>query len=229
MLVAVKVLHTSVGEAMADFQRECATLERLRHSHVIMYLGMASNAEGQARPASLQMQVSFALLSSCSVEGSLRDRPSCTWAWRPMPRARRAPPALGAQGRHARLLLTVSSASGDTAVETRSAPQRFTGGKRVYYILSLTHMVLNSHDVPAQVLHCDTAHVQVMMVMEYMQGGDLGTALARDTSSPRRLSWYNKGRHIALGIARGLLYLHAQKVTSLCLALHFRCTICNNF
>ena len=53
MLVAVKVLHTSVGEAMADFQRECAILERLRHSHVIMYLGMASNAEGQVRPASL--------------------------------------------------------------------------------------------------------------------------------------------------------------------------------
>ncbi len=52
MLVAVKVLHTSVGEVMADFQRECATLERLRHSHVIMYLGMASNAEGQVRPAS---------------------------------------------------------------------------------------------------------------------------------------------------------------------------------
>ena len=53
MLVAVKVLHTSVGEAIGDFQRECATLERLRHSHVIMYLGMASNAEGQVRPASL--------------------------------------------------------------------------------------------------------------------------------------------------------------------------------
>lgn len=53
MLVAVKVLHTSVGEAMSDFQRECAVLERLRHSHVIMYLGMASNAEGQVRAASL--------------------------------------------------------------------------------------------------------------------------------------------------------------------------------
>ena len=67
MLVAVKVLHTSVGEVMADFQRECATLERLRHSHVIMYLGMASNAEGQVRPASLwcgSQAIHFLRLSS---------------------------------------------------------------------------------------------------------------------------------------------------------------------
>ena len=53
MLVAVKVLHSSVTEVMEDFQRECAILERLRHSHVIMYLGMASNAEGQVRLVSL--------------------------------------------------------------------------------------------------------------------------------------------------------------------------------
>ena len=50
------------------------------------------------------------------------------------------------------------------------------------------------------------------MVMEYMPGGDLGTALPNDTSSPRRLGWYQNGHLLALDIARGLAYLHAQKV-----------------
>ena len=50
------------------------------------------------------------------------------------------------------------------------------------------------------------------MVAEYMQGGDLGTALANDDPKNRRLSWYNHGSLIALEIARGLAYLHAQKV-----------------
>ena len=51
-----------------------------------------------------------------------------------------------------------------------------------------------------------------MMVAEYMQGGDLGTALAHDSPSARRLGWYQNGHLIALDIARGLAYLHAQKV-----------------
>ena len=55
--------------------------------------------------------------------------------------------------------------------------------------------------------------LQVMMVTEYMQGGDLGLALAKDNPSNRRLSWYNSGSHIALCIARGLAYLHAQKAS----------------
>ena len=54
--------------------------------------------------------------------------------------------------------------------------------------------------------------VQVMMVTEYMQGGDLGTALAHDDPKNRRLGWYNNGNQIALEIARALAYLHAQKV-----------------
>ena len=50
------------------------------------------------------------------------------------------------------------------------------------------------------------------MVMEYMPGGDLGTALANDNSSTRLLGWYQNGHLIALDIARGLAYLHGQKV-----------------
>ena len=60
----------------------------------------------------------------------------------------------------------------------------------------------------------------MMMVTEYMQGGDLGTALARDSPANRRLGWYNKGIHIALSAARGLAYLHAQKVTTHLLQAH---------
>ena len=59
----------------------------------------------------------------------------------------------------------------------------------------------------------DLQTLQVMMVTEYMQGGDLGTALVGDNPTNRRLGWYNNGIHIALSAARGLAYLHAQKVT----------------
>ncbi|CAL5222010.1 g4300 [Coccomyxa viridis] len=58
------------------------------------------------------------------------------------------------------------------------------------------------------------AEGNVMMVTEYMQGGDLGTALAHDNPSARRLGWYQNGHLVALDIARGLAYLHAQKVIS---------------
>lgn len=53
-----------------------------------------------------------------------------------------------------------------------------------------------------------------MMVMEYMQGGDLGMALAQDSPANRRLGWYGNGAQIALNVARGLAYLHAQKVSA---------------
>jgi hypothetical protein len=56
-----------------------------------------------------------------------------------------------------------------------------------------------------------------MMVTEYMQGGDLGTALANDNPANRRLGWYNSGSNIALEVARGLAYLHREKVLKPCL------------
>ena len=49
------------------------------------------------------------------------------------------------------------------------------------------------------------------MVQEFMEGGDLYTAIARgrDTSD---LTWYKRGRGIALDIAQGMFYLHSNGV-----------------
>ena len=44
-----------------------------------------------------------------------------------------------------------------------------------------------------------------------MQGGDLAGALASDAAG--ELSWGRRGKDIALGIAEGLAYLHANNVT----------------
>lgn len=43
------------------------------------------------------------------------------------------------------------------------------------------------------------------------QGGDLAGALASDAAG--ELSWGRRGKDIALGIAEGLAYLHANNVT----------------
>ena len=50
-----------------------------------------------------------------------------------------------------------------------------------------------------------------------MAGGDLCTALQRDMlqserGGKRRLGWYGRGCNILVGIARGLAYLHEQRV-----------------
>ena len=49
------------------------------------------------------------------------------------------------------------------------------------------------------------------MITEFMQGGDLRRALEAD-KAPRCLSWYKKGRSIALGLVQSLAYLHSQSV-----------------
>lgn len=49
-----------------------------------------------------------------------------------------------------------------------------------------------------------------MLVLEYMEGGDLRDALSTDIN--KELSWYNKGHLIALDIIRGLVFLHSNKV-----------------
>ena len=50
-----------------------------------------------------------------------------------------------------------------------------------------------------------------------MAGGDLRKALARDITengagASRGLGWYGCGRHILVGVASGLTYLHSQQV-----------------
>ena len=42
------------------------------------------------------------------------------------------------------------------------------------------------------------------------QGGDLMTALGMDKG--RQMGWYNKGKNIAVDIARGLAFLHSSRV-----------------
>ena len=54
-----------------------------------------------------------------------------------------------------------------------------------------------------------------MLVLEYMEGGDLYQAI-QENSYPvdtRLLSWYQKGGTIALDIAKGLVYLHQNNVS----------------
>ena len=55
------------------------------------------------------------------------------------------------------------------------------------------------------------------LLLQYMAGGDLGTALSLDANehedrAKRRLGWYARGRIVLLCVARGLAYLHSERV-----------------
>ena len=53
-----------------------------------------------------------------------------------------------------------------------------------------------------------------MLVLEYMEGGDLYQAIQTNSYplDTRLLSWYQKGGGIALDIAKGLVFLHQHEV-----------------
>jgi hypothetical protein len=51
---------------------------------------------------------------------------------------------------------------------------------------------------------------KTMLVMEYVEGGDLWRALQRQGS--RVGQWSLQGRRVALDIARGLCFLHAHSI-----------------
>ena len=59
--------------------------------------------------------------------------------------------------------------------------------------------------------------VQLLRVLEYQlcwpQGGDLRNALSRDLQNcTHEFDWYNKGKDVALAVARGLNFLHKNNV-----------------
>lgn len=55
-----------------------------------------------------------------------------------------------------------------------------------------------------------------MLILEYMEGGDLLTCIQHDCY-PRvvgNFRWYKKGGRVALDVAKGLVFLHEQKVST---------------
>ena len=53
-----------------------------------------------------------------------------------------------------------------------------------------------------------------LLVLEYMEGGDLFDTIQRDAFPDPQgaFGWYGKGGSIALDIAKGLVFLHQNKV-----------------
>ena len=62
------------------------------------------------------------------------------------------------------------------------------------------------------ILREEACALQVLLVTELMQGGDLRSSIRSDSHTPRKTGWYQNGRYLALGIARGLTYLHSRNV-----------------
>ena len=54
--------------------------------------------------------------------------------------------------------------------------------------------------------------MQMMLVMEFVGGGNLAKNLSQDKAEPRKLGWYRNGRFVLLGVARGLAFIHSRNV-----------------
>lgn len=53
-----------------------------------------------------------------------------------------------------------------------------------------------------------------MLVLEFMEGGDLQSCILQDCypNCTGHMRWYNRGGRVALDVAKGLVFLHEQKV-----------------
>ena len=75
-----------------------------------------------------------------------------------------------------------------------------------------------------------TEHPHSMPLLLVLQGGDLRNALSRELhEGTHDFDWYNKGKDVALAVARGLNFLHNNNVVhrcclpiSSCYASHYR-------
>jgi len=54
-----------------------------------------------------------------------------------------------------------------------------------------------------------------MLVLEYMQGGDLLSCIQHDCypTPDGEFKWYKKGGRIALDVAKGMVFMHEQKAS----------------
>ena len=66
---------------------------------------------------------------------------------------------------------------------------------------------------------CITRAGRVMLVTEYMSGGDLWHALGKPAVSRGVFGWHVWGHKVAVDIARGLHFLHSRTPT----IVHFEC------
>ncbi|DBA93955.1 TPA: ubiquitin-protein ligase E3 Brl2 [Trebouxia sp. C0004] len=66
------------------------------------------------------------------------------------------------------------------------------------------------HDNVVQLHGSYTQHGNIILVLEYMQGGDLRQALQGPWAAS--LIWYNKGAKIALDVIKGLHFLHQNRI-----------------